>query len=1482
VEGIRTLHDLLRLIRPLKLQRYEGAQLQQACFLGEGVSYNVYQSTDTKSGSLVAVKKVKLPAAPANLVAFRSRIACILKDIKVMSHLPLAQHSNILNILGYGWESGGEGPLPFIVTECATLGTLREHLTKSTTNARRRRELCHQVASGLHELHLSGVAHGDLKLENVLVALAAADQVGPRRVPVVAKLSDFGHSLRFASGTNQSQQTYHGTLWYNPPEVVQHDTTVADVHPRKCDAWALGLLCWEVHKCGARYYDDEYMRELLSKTEPQSTSTSTNSDGHRNLDRESAEVLSKKLFNIGSLIAKEAHCWVDRVLIKDPEWPHFDRILLKGVFRNTLEVKLFLEDNISQIPMRVKVEMLEDFQRLASLPQGSLEVSARAALHVVFAHAASFANTALFTESVGFWIQKSAEGGLQIAILMKELLEIKLEEKNPPIQHEGPDGYNIAICLTIKALARSEFPTLIGIGPYSTFAALLNAVQSTGDQSLVAHYAVICQLTKVLPAEYVNIRSSKTGETALSLACRLGDHEAAEHLLDLGAEASTCTPDGCSALHWLFVFDKTRMREMAVRLQYLDAMNQIAKRPQLLDAQLPIDIYGTPLEFAVAAASMSAVEILIPFSLMNINTQFTSGLLVPSALKGAFSRATSLYLYEIFAKLREAYNPHASAFINLGDLAKSSLVIKKLIHGHRLSVALDIMLERLLSNLEGQPALVDKTGRALKMRIILGFQLAIQAGDMSLAQKLVKSVFTTENDLPLEPKTATTPKPDKCLTNEFKTTIASFQSRQVIANDTSSIRTSTMSSRGERKNATCLSLGSAVCLSCAEVACSSIYDLETSFEILRLSAYYGPKFDYMDTWLVSAITAVQQHREDIFRWLLQNPNDLDARTIEGATIIHTMLKYNFTNLVSLDIILSKGANPDLVDEFNNTPVHVTLQLGMAQELNTLLDYNASIFLEDRDGNRPLHAAIICGREDALSRLLQHPLRKIVVDEKDSEGRSPLALAALMGLPKVFEQLVESGANPGVLDQAGRAPIHLAASGSTSGHQLVLAIILALLLSMEQDVNILDDGGNTALHVSITSQALLANPTFDVCEQLLAAGADAQIRNNEGDLPIFLALRLLNLKLFSRLLPILLRNGADINARGSLSLSALHFAALNGEADLVLELIKHGALPNLSGNVDHGTPLHCCAEVSPATVEDERIRRTTFEPKMFSTVMRKETAARYLLDAGADIFAKFSSSEGRILEATPLDIALKVGIATVAITLIEEHYTRLGDILGALHFEVLQRAFDYAVRHQQFKIVHRFLLSKIPVDKSSLCNFGHGMKILAHAVYYDKSEILQCYKETQSRMIFLDRVPQNTNIPSLWAIIGKSGSKVLEAEVYLQLYSRIVRDSTGNRNPKIITIGLDLERIVSDTYRPSSWSEESWAKDLSSYYSRDGYPNISLAMALYLWNISDWNDGEALVKRRYLDAALEWLPDLGENIASSISNWLESGLLSHRG
>lgn len=125
-----------------------------------------------------------------------------------------------------------------------------------------------------------------------------------------------------------------------------------NIAPRKCDMWALGLLCWEVHKLGARYYEDSAIQELLSLAEPQEFSIGTASDGPGSTNVESTEVLCQKLRSISAFLVMEACNWVDKVLIRDKSWQHFDRILLKGVFKNTLQADLPQRmENVSRLPL---------------------------------------------------------------------------------------------------------------------------------------------------------------------------------------------------------------------------------------------------------------------------------------------------------------------------------------------------------------------------------------------------------------------------------------------------------------------------------------------------------------------------------------------------------------------------------------------------------------------------------------------------------------------------------------------------------------------------------------------------------------------------------------------------------------------------------------------------------------------------------------------------------------------------------------------------------------------------------------------------------------------------------------------------------------------------------------------------------------------------------------------------------------------------
>lgn len=175
----------MKYIEPLELENYNGPRhrLERKTSIGEGASYKVLECVDRNTQKVVAVKRIKLPDVQASLEAFEHRVTCVLRDIEVMHHGPLAQHANILKLLGYGWDYKQGDTIPFLVTELAPQGTLKEYLLQSKTTLNDRFQLCGQVAAGLCEMHMCGISHGDLKLDNVLACTSDPgrgwDELGP-------------------------------------------------------------------------------------------------------------------------------------------------------------------------------------------------------------------------------------------------------------------------------------------------------------------------------------------------------------------------------------------------------------------------------------------------------------------------------------------------------------------------------------------------------------------------------------------------------------------------------------------------------------------------------------------------------------------------------------------------------------------------------------------------------------------------------------------------------------------------------------------------------------------------------------------------------------------------------------------------------------------------------------------------------------------------------------------------------------------------------------------------------------------------------------------------------------------------------------------------------------------------------------------------------------------------------------------------------
>jgi serine/threonine protein kinase len=84
-----------------------------------------------------------------------------------------------------------------------------------------------QILEGLDYLHSHGIAHKDLKPENIYIN----DQSQ-------IKIADFGFGVRF----EENQETFQmcGSLMYTPPEDILMNAS----DPRKSDVWDVGLILY--------------------------------------------------------------------------------------------------------------------------------------------------------------------------------------------------------------------------------------------------------------------------------------------------------------------------------------------------------------------------------------------------------------------------------------------------------------------------------------------------------------------------------------------------------------------------------------------------------------------------------------------------------------------------------------------------------------------------------------------------------------------------------------------------------------------------------------------------------------------------------------------------------------------------------------------------------------------------------------------------------------------------------------------------------------------------------------------------------------------------------------------------------------------------------------------------------------------------------------------------------------------------------------
>ncbi len=226
----------------------------------------------------------------------------------------------------------------------------------------------------------------------------------------------------------------------------------------------------------------------------------------------------------------------------------------------------------------------------------------------------------------------------------------------------------------------------------------------------------------------------------------------------------------------------------------------------------------------------------------------------------------------------------------------------------------------------------------------------------------------------------------------------------------------------------------------------------------------------------------------------------------GRTPLHTAV---FSEQIDfIELAIKYGANVDItgnLDEFSiskqncMTPLHLACRLGKTNVVKVLIELGANDKLKDAYGYTPAHHIV---RPVAYAFPVNPHQRfeslKLLtnVNELDEKGNTPLMhifpshnSRSDINMSEICELLLIKGANPNIANDEGRTPIMTTTRWADS---------VKSLIDFGAEVNTQDNDGNTALHFT------LYRGSENVARLLLAKGASAYIKNNNGQTPLDIA------------------------------------------------------------------------------------------------------------------------------------------------------------------------------------------------------------------------------------------------------------------------------------------------------------------------------------------------------------------------------------------
>ncbi|CAB0029428.1 unnamed protein product, partial [Trichogramma brassicae] len=339
--------------------------------------------------------------------------------------------------------------------------------------------------------------------------------------------------------------------------------------------------------------------------------------------------------------------------------------------------------------------------------------------------------------------------------------------------------------------------------------------------------------------------------------------------------------------------------------------------------------------------------------------------------------------------------------------------------------------------------------------------------------------------------------------------------------------------------------------------------------------------------------------------------EVDARDKLGQTPLQVAVSRGHKNLARL--LLTKGADPNIADDYGLTPWHSICSGEVDDDLvelfiNGEIKQAMQLDARDKSGRSPLHYALLDNNKKAVEWLLRRgvdlnladsrgltPLhlisleqvdddiveiffknndmtkKMIEIDARDKLGNTPLHQALLADNKKVAVHLLKIGADPNLVDYKDSTPLHLICKRKYDDDlaEIFFEINDQKLQSIELDAR--DERYRTPLQLAVL------NGLQKVAELLLRRGADSDLTSEGGKTPLHLVCTSDD---DDDLTKILFKINDDIeqqvDARDRRGNAPLHLALGRGKDKKAESLLRRGADP-CSADETGRTALHLISQ-----------------------------------------------------------------------------------------------------------------------------------------------------------------------------------------------------------------------------------------------------------------------------------------------------------------